>query len=579
MRYSIPTPTVAVLLAVLAGPCTAGGAADKLICDGVIGNSGEQGRTLVRFAGAEARGMGVVYDRFGSLWDRGGKGVLNRYAPDGRALASYRISPQIGRTDKLTLVGDTLVLLIGRTLFTLDVAAKGQAELKELSVRAERISFGSVSGRIACIDTERRLFLLDPVRGERQDVVSLASLKRVGALELGPDGTIYVQDESTLRKVVGDRLVERWGPSAPGERAQLLGGVWFGHGWHGTIKRFGGDLQPDPGVVLGGASGHFIGHLPQNSELVNGRGMARLGVNLYAVSGIGGVMHLLAWQDELRKMRIVRRIGAMPAVSGLGLDRQGRIWALAGSWEWSDRPDSPMRFGVNAPESPGIGQAVMLDGDAMVAPGMLWGTPTFYAGTFEREVDPRRTDKGTCSLRKGFVGSAVYKRGGRLVVLVTDAKGGAQAFHIGADGRFLGNAGEVELNTAAPVARWTTLAMKGADVLLAAGDGYVIEFARDGENWKEARRWNAWGTGPEAAFGAAITLAADAGRLWVSDSERHRAVCLDMSTRKLLATFGTADRKGDDLSSLSTPRTLAARGRRAVVFDSDNQRLVKLRLP
>ena len=58
----------------------------EVVCDGVLGNSGEQGAGLVRFGEQGARGIGVAVDRFGSLWDRAGKGVLNRYASDGRSL-------------------------------------------------------------------------------------------------------------------------------------------------------------------------------------------------------------------------------------------------------------------------------------------------------------------------------------------------------------------------------------------------------------------------------------------------------------------------------------------------------------
>lgn len=552
--------------------------ADEIVREGVIGNSGAQGRTLVRFSKDPAKGMGVVRDRFGSLWDRGGGGVLNRYAVDGRLLATYKLPARGGGSDKLTIAGDTLVMLIGSQLYKLDVADKGAKNPEELKIRAEKISFGSANGRIACVDKERRLFWLDPAAGRREDIMSLQSLGRAGAPEVAPDAAIYIEDGSRMRKVVGGKLVDGWVRSKPGERAQLIDGVWFAHGWHGTIKRFDADLQPAPGVVLGGASGHFIGHLPQNSELINGRGMAKVGRNLYAVSGMGGVMHLLEWRPKRRKMAIVRRIGALPAIGGIGLDRQGRIWSIAGNWEWSDRPDSPMRFGVNAPEAPGIGQAVMLENDTMLAPGRLWGGPAFYAGSFDKEIAVWRIDKGKCNMRKGFVGSAVYKRDGKTVLLTTDAKGQGQAFYIGGDGRFRDNAGDVKLKTGSPVKQWTTLAMKGPDVLLAAGDGYVIEFARDGADWTEKRRWNSWAGDAASRFGRAIYITADDGRLWVADSARHRTVCLNVSSGKLIATFGTADKKGDGPASLSTPRSIAARGRRAVVFDSDNQRLVKLRL-
>ena len=64
--------------------------AEVIPCDGILGNSGEQGASLVRFEGAVASGMGIVCDRYGSLWDRGGA-ALNRYAVDGRLLASYQL--------------------------------------------------------------------------------------------------------------------------------------------------------------------------------------------------------------------------------------------------------------------------------------------------------------------------------------------------------------------------------------------------------------------------------------------------------------------------------------------------------
>jgi len=220
----------------------------------------------------------------------------------------------------------------------------------------------------------------------------------------------------------------------------------------------------------------------------------------------------------------------------------------------------------------------MLENDTMFAPGRMWGSPAFYAGRFDKEVTAWRIDKGKCNLRKGYLGSAVYKCDGKIVLLVTDSKGQGQAFYIGGDGRFHDNAGDVKLKTTSPVKQWTTLAMKTPDILLAGGDGYVIEFARDGADWTEKRRWNSWAGGADAKFGSAIYITADDGRLWVADCMRHRVVCLNLSSGKLIATFGAADKKGDGPASVSTPQSIAARGRLAVVFDSDNQRLVKLRL-
>jgi DNA-binding beta-propeller fold protein YncE len=106
-----------------------------------------------------------------------------------------------------------------------------------------------------------------------------------------------------------------------------------------------------------------------------------------------------------------------------------------------------------------------------------------------------------------------------------------------------------------------------------------VEFTRDGDmNWTESKRWSAWGERPEEKFGEKVTVSADSGKLWVSDTTRHRVLCFDAVSHKLLGSFGTADTAGDDMESVNSPQTLVARGDRAVVFDSGNQRLLKFEL-
>jgi hypothetical protein len=123
------------------------------------------------------------------------------------------------------------------------------------------------------------------------------------------------------------------------------------------------------------------------------------------------------------------------------------------------------------------------------------------------------------------------------------------------------------------VKEWTSLAMRDANTLLGAGDGQVIEMARDGVNWKETRRWN---TVPDGTFGSRIYITAEAGRLWISDTEKHRVLCLNAADESLLASYGKKREAGNDLAHLDDPQVIEARDNRAVVFDSGNQRLVKL---
>ncbi|HYG74242.1 MAG TPA: hypothetical protein VEK08_04480 [Planctomycetota bacterium] len=541
----------------------------ELVCDGVLGNSGEQGGTLVRFGrGQKAAGMGVVCDRFGSLWDRGGSGVLNRYALDGRVLAQYKIPEGGGGNDLLTSSGDLLIMLVGNRVLTLPIDAPAGTEVKPLKVEAQLISFGSKDGQVAYF-AKGKLGLLNPMSGE---VKELCAVKDAHAIELGPDGAIYVSANGKVQKYVdGQPAGDGWPRGTPGERIQYLDGYFYGSAWHGTLRRFTAALQPDPGVVLGGSSGSFIGHLDQNSELSNSRGLAKVRDNLFAASGIAGVLHLLEWQPDKKQFQIIRRIGAAPNCNSLGLDKSGRIWWQVGAWKWNDRPDAPLEQGINSGDE--IGPGVMLDNDRLVAPGRMWGKPTFFVGALHDELKTYRIDKD-CTMPKNITGTAVYKSSGKSILLAIDKSGSGQSFLIGEDGTFQKELPPVTLNAATPVKEWTTLAMKNETTLLAAGDGAVIELSPDGKDWKETKRWSSWADGQK--FGARISISSDAGRLWVSDTERHRVIVFDLQSGQKLAQFGTEDKAGTDLQSLAFPQLLIARGDRAVVHDGSNQRFVKL---
>jgi len=129
------------------------------------------------------------------------------------------------------------------------------------------------------------------------------------------------------------------------------------------------------------------------------------------------------------------------------------------------------------------------------------------------------------------------------------------------------------LATAKGTGAFTSLAMKDTNTLLAAAGGAIIEFARDGADWKESRRWSSWGTGKDKAFGGSIWICADSGRLWVSDSANHRVLLFDLSAAATapISTFGRGR-----IGSLDSPQLIMGCGYRAIVLDSGNQRLVKL---
>jgi hypothetical protein len=344
---------------------------------------------------------------------------------------------------------------------------------------------------------------------------------------------------------------------------------------HCTLRRFNSDLEPDPGVVLGGGSGAFIGRVDNNEEVGIPYGLVKIRDGLYAIGGASGLVHLIKWDKARLQFTIVRRIGALPSCYGLALSRQGDIWFNSGLWRWNDPPDAPQ------PQNQGIpgaimGQAVMLPNDHFIAPTLRGNVPWVLGGDFTWHVvfdQLQETEPKT-----GFInGAAVYQDDKRATLLLAlDKSGHSRSYQIDvSNGRAFAIRGEVTLETAGPVKEWTSLAMKDADTLLGAGDGFVIEMARDGTNWKETRRWN---TVPDGALGGQIYLTADAGRLWISDTENHRILCFNLTDGTFIAAFGRKGEPGNDPAHLDSPRVIEARDNRAVVFDSGNQRLVKFEL-
>ena len=542
---------------------------------GILGNSGEQGPSLVRFSDKQTQGMGVVYDRFGTLWDRAGDGKLNRYAQDGRLLASWTIPLRkpTHLADSTVLIGDTLLFNQERKLYTFSINSAPGAAPVLLPIEVTQLSPSAVDGWAAAA-RDGEVFLVN-LAGETKPVGKVTD--RLFDVEIKPDGAVYVRtlvnDKQRMTRLDSAAPENERGPwNPPGNRPQWLNGFWFGSDGHGTIRRFDADFKPSPGVVLGGNSGSFIGYVPGNYELQSGRGLAHLGGPLYAASGLYGVMHLLEWVQKDNRFEIVRRIGSVPAVAALAIDRQGRVWYNGGMWEWADGPDVPLRHGVPPPPAPGIIGAGFLDGDLMVA----LGKGTYAFGKLDGPVN-RRTVVESPAVKAATI-AALVERQKKPVMLALDKTGRGAIFGVVGNGQLRETAEDFTLQPATAFKEITSLAPGADGALFAAADGQVVEFAPEGSAWRETRRWNSWGALADTRFGARISVATGKGRIWVSDTERHRVLCFDQASRRLLGVFGTADRAGDDLATLNRPETIAVNEARAVVFDSGNQRLVRLEL-
>jgi hypothetical protein len=182
----------------------------------------------------------------------------------------------------------------------------------------------------------------------------------------------------------------------------------------------------------------------------------------------------------------------------------------------------------------------------------------------EEELFCNRLD--ALEIPKDVVGVALYreltgKRGGwRLLVL--GGAGQTKVHEIAEDRRnpWRKDLGSVVLRVATPVKAYTAVTMKDSETLFAAADGQIIEFGRDGADWKETGRWS-------DGFGAKLRVAVNGGRLAVADAEKNRVVLYAVADHRKLAE-----------TRVTAPTEVALNGTFLVVYDATGQRLMKYRV-
>jgi hypothetical protein len=541
---------------------------------GVLGNSGEQGTSLVRFAPAPAKGLGIVYDSFGTIWDRAGSGRLNRYALDGRLLASYSIAAGDSRFDRETLAGKNIVLLLSGSLYRLPIDAPLGTQPVALGMSADQMSFANSKGDIAVLQ-RNTVKVLNTNNWTLNNVIPNLNIGVIYNVAILDDGSILFANAQELRLFKnGSEVTGGWPKNLNRPPVQYIAGFWYGFDYHGTIRRFDGQFQPAPGVVLGGGSGSFIGHVDTNEELYLGNGMAMLGNTTASVSGRYGIVSLLEWHDDKQQYQIARRLGAVTNCYGLAINDNGSVWFNAGRWNWDDPPTAPI---LDSIVSGGIlGQTVVLNDGSFLAALQRDSTVTIV----HSQVDWRNQLASGISLPPAMLNAATAytQTDGTRVLVLADVSGHISAYPLDAKNLPQKTGTPVVIRFASPVGHLTTLAMENDSVMLGAVDGAICEFSLQGNAWQEVRRWNSWGSGSGDRFGSEVYIATDGNQLWVSDSARDRVLCFDLQTKKVLGSFGQTDGPGDDLQHVSHPAAIAARHGRAVVFDRDNQRIVKLQL-
>ncbi|MHC2069782.1 FlgD immunoglobulin-like domain containing protein [Bremerella sp. T1] len=547
--------------------------AEELRFAGVLGNSGEAGATLIKFAANPARGMGPVLDDQGMLWERAGQGQLVRYSLDGRLISSFTIPHSNSREDVLAKTGNLLILLVEGNVYSLPVDSPQGTEPSKIASGVNAMSCDDHAGQMV-IARGDKLFWFHPITREETFVVEYSG--RIDMINIDSSGTIYAKFYGGPMHAWKDgQAVAGFPKDIGGERPQLIGDYWYTHAGHSTIKRYNRDFAPTPGVVMGGASGSFIGFLPESTDLTAGRGMVQVQGNLFAITGESGIVQLLRWDEEQSKFHVDRRIGATIDLSGLAIDNDGNIWTNAGVWSWRDTPGSPRSIGEPAGQHH-VQPTVTDEGTLCVLRGRH-SRHYISSGPF---VDKHGWSKYEGDSVKG-VEEFGRLRGAALVttandkqyLVVTDAEGSGHEFAVNRQGRPSGMPRTITLEG---VHGCSSLA-HAQQKLYAGCAGEIIEFSREKDgSWKEVGRWDRCAGDASGSFGNAISIHSDGTCLILADTRRHRVLLIDPKTKTLLAQYGTTDHAGDSIESLNSPTHVAVSGSRAVVYDAGNHRIVRL---
>ncbi|TWU01648.1 hypothetical protein [Neorhodopirellula pilleata] len=530
--------------------------ADELAFCGVLGNSGEHGKSLVSFRGPPSAGMGPVLDDDMTLWERGGAMQLNRYKLDGRLVASYPLPESSDRNDQMTRVGNTLLMNIRKTLYSLAIDAPAGSHPERRISDVEVMSSSSFGGRVVLYEKNRdQLVWYDATSGERTNIAQPGF--HVVALEVDDTGTVFA---------FGGGEVHAWRDAQPvigfpkdfhGERPQKIGRYWYTHGWHGTIHRMNDRFEPSPGVVMGGASGSFIGYLPQSVDITNGRGLVHVRDDLFAVSGLDGVVQILRWNDQQQRFESARRLGALANLTGVAIDSSGNIWTPRGSWRWNDSCEAPHTLGDKQPDV--HAQPVILNGQSLCLlkkhyqyVQLAHGACVDANGWSHLETDGIQGFE----LAESVTGAAAISKDNGLSLVVVQRNGNALEIGITEDGRLRSTPKNVAIED---LNNCTSLAWLDSR-LYAADDGEVVAYERaDESSWKVVSR--------VAKYDGETYIHSDGARLVVSDSAGGAVRVFDSSLSEV-AKF----------VDLETPTHVAISGDRLVVYEAGRQRLLKLEL-
>lgn len=616
-----PTQSVLRGAAATLAICLAGTTASalELTYAGAVGNSGEAGMGLVLSPIAKSGG-GVTLDAQERIFCSGGDRilVLNR---DGRRLWEYRL-PKPGWVlggEGFAAVDGSLFFLAGEPLPLAGHNAGKRGDSREVVpnlcrvkmlpeqeaevlIPAEKLPWKS--GLLTLASRGQELFLGGALPGSGYTVhrVSpeatlspLFSVQAAGFFSVDERGDFYLGSGEQVIKVdasgnpVADfrqAVPPKLGSTATSLRGQVLltqGAIWDG-GAYGYLARMDRQYRGYPGFVTSR-------ELPLDNftQVVDLPGRPD---HYYLMSS--DALYEAAVQEG--KLQLLRRFGSLPDATALVLTRQGYVGignqGIGMMWFNFDSRDAaaaPMKT-----DWVPLGQGWYDGGNAMF----------FYRNWSNKVLLTRHRAEPLLDLE-----SFEYPATDGEVHPLAATRVGPHVFAIEKDGEtrprilpgetpVIGGMARPQVllraahntmtrfATVGPIADWLpgpadSLANISGKALLVAGAGKLVALEPDAQG-KPARLWELSGP-PGSTFGDELYVATSGRLLLVADSARHRVTLFQLAENPdepptYEAQYGSTDEPGTAGDRLNHPTLVSVEGSKAVIFDSANQRVLKLRV-
>lgn len=596
--------------------------AQRLESVGVLGNSGVEGNDLIRVTPTR-QPSGVYVAPDSTVWIDGGDAILH-VTFHGRLIEAHPLAPVCEKvnswsfaaldrtlyffalTDKVESVQvDNRTFRSHMALIALPLSPGARPRLvrsfPEISdSRGGVLSALPLDGRLLfarnrtdATNEEMTVSSIDPADGEVINVVNPGGRNIAGLALDAERGWLYVggnwpdarSPEIVAYDLTGKELKRTMALQTPANPTQFRGivslagdAIWEG-AWYGHLGRWNLDLDTAPGTIwTWGLEFNYpcqlVAAAPGHSDV------------LMMSEQDNQSVYFAHWDCSANRFRLAKRIGSLAEAQSLAMSDDG--WVTVGTsgrtlwWKWGDDAVDPPRAGNH------IAGAVngYFHRSRMVTLQPGRGNSRPVAVTFEPSPGRRmsQVDYGQ------FTPFAAPAGLTRTTGDPTAPNDHGWAYATDADSNTVWRT-RIEARRGVPIAsQWKEMAgditftqLGGIASLpgsrLALADGGSVVFARiDGDSLVEERRLNSWGDMPEQKFGSSMRLAANGLNLLASDTTRHRVLWFDADRGTFLAQAGSTDAAGTGANDFDRPTALAVIGTRAVVYDSGNQRIIRLSL-